>query len=79
MMFWGMSAEVIPDGAAATAVTDFSRFLAGQKLAWVKAVELGLSTCAPEQAEELPAPWVEALARAIFRISGIQSQGDSFR
>ena len=33
MMFWGMSAEVSLDRAAVPAVTDFSRFLEGQKLA----------------------------------------------
>lgn len=82
----GMSAEVNMDGLylaiSRPAVHDFSEFVEAQDLARVQAVEYGLShsgeTCTPEQAAQIPAPWVNALAAVVLRVSGFQDREDSF-
>ena len=86
MKLQGIRADVQVEGAAVNAtpvVEDISLLLEKQRQARVITVQFGLShsgeECTYEQARQMPAAWVEALARVVQRISGIQDQEDTFR
>ena len=86
MKIQGIRTDVKVDGAsvnAAPVVEDVSLLMEKQHQARITTVQFGLShsgeTCTYEQAAELPAPWVEALAQVIQRISGMRDPEESFR
>lgn len=75
-----------PSFNARPTIDDLGALLENQRLARVKTVEFGLShsgeTCTPEQAGQLPSPWIDALAEVIYRVSGMRNPDedlDSFR
>ena len=86
-MMTGMKASTTVDGPRVNAtpmIDDLGVLMDAQKTAKVKAVAYALShsgeTCQLEQARQLPSTWIDALARVVFRISGISSgDEDSFR
>ena len=86
MKLQGIRADVTVDGMsvnAAPVVDDISVLLEKQHQARITTVQFGLSHSGEdwtyEQAGQMPAAWVEALARVVQRISGIQDQEDTFR
>ena len=86
MKIQGIRTDVKVDGIsvnAAPVVEDVSLLMEKQHQARITTVQFGLShsgeTCSYEQAAELPASWVEALAQVIQRISGMRDPEESFR
>ena len=86
-MMAGMRASTTVDGPrvnAAPQIDDLGAVMEGQKVARAKAVAYALShsgeVCELEEVRSLPTTWVEALARVVYRISGISTgDEDSFR
>ena len=86
MKLQGIRADVQVEGVAVNptpVVEDISLLLEKQHQSRVMTVQFGLShggeECTYEQAGQMPAARVEALARVVQRISGIQVQEDTFR
>ncbi len=81
-----LRSQVHLEGAQAQAnpiIEDMGAFLEKQREARAYAVACGLShsgdICTLEQVSQMPAPWIEALATTILRISGVEYQEESFR